>query len=205
MSPVRGKSVVSFVDSHLQNKSFLKPPAATDHYGLNGTKLSESTPVSPALSSASQSLSAATLSGSSPYDVNRTLDATKKPRNIFGTLRNKLSLSKKSKSLDNSQYSPTHVGQIHSASSTLSRGSTMDQRKITCFFYIPSMLIRNLDDRRESPQYVIFYETFLYSTSDLPIPCFHRIHLQESLAEVFHFRIVGRVGNLQRQWANVRP
>lgn len=145
MSPVRGKSVVSFVDSHLQNKSFLKPPAATDHYGLNGTKLSESTPVSPALSSASQSLSAATLSGSSPYDVNRTLDATKKPRNIFGTLRNKLSLSKKSKSLDNSQYSPTHVGQIHSASSTLSRGSTMDQRKITCFFYIPSMSIRNLD------------------------------------------------------------
>nr|XP_019933407.2 uncharacterized protein LOC109623319 isoform X6 [Aedes albopictus] len=112
------------------NKSFLKPPAATDHYGLNGTKLSESTPVSPALSSASQSLSAATLSGSSPYDVNRTLDATKKPRNIFGTLRNKLSLSKKSKSLDNSQYSPTHVGQIHSASSTLSRGSTMDQRSI---------------------------------------------------------------------------
>nr|XP_019933399.2 uncharacterized protein LOC109623319 isoform X3 [Aedes albopictus] len=106
------------------------PPAATDHYGLNGTKLSESTPVSPALSSASQSLSAATLSGSSPYDVNRTLDATKKPRNIFGTLRNKLSLSKKSKSLDNSQYSPTHVGQIHSASSTLSRGSTMDQRSI---------------------------------------------------------------------------
>nr|XP_029712575.1 uncharacterized protein LOC109401268 [Aedes albopictus] len=112
------------------NKSFLKPPAATDHYGLNGTKLSESTPVSPALSSASQSLSAATLSGSSPYDVNRSLDATKKPRNIFGTLRNKLSLSKKSKSLDNSQYSPTHVGQIHSASSTLSRGSTMDQRSI---------------------------------------------------------------------------
>ncbi|XP_062698739.1 uncharacterized protein LOC109623319 isoform X2 [Aedes albopictus] len=106
------------------------PPAATDHYGLNGTKLSESTPVSPALSSASQSLSAATLSGSSPYDVNRSLDATKKPRNIFGTLRNKLSLSKKSKSLDNSQYSPTHVGQIHSASSTLSRGSTMDQRSI---------------------------------------------------------------------------
>ncbi|EAT32890.1 AAEL014872-PA, partial [Aedes aegypti] len=110
------------------NKSFLKPPAATD-YGLNGTKHhSESTPVSPALSSASQSLSAATLSGSSPYDVNRTQD--KKPRNIFGTLRNKLSLSKKSKSLENSQYSPTHVGQIHSASSTLSRGSSMDQRSI---------------------------------------------------------------------------
>lgn len=104
------------------------PPAATD-YGLNGTKHhSESTPVSPALSSASQSLSAATLSGSSPYDVNRTQD--KKPRNIFGTLRNKLSLSKKSKSLENSQYSPTHVGQIHSASSTLSRGSSMDQRSI---------------------------------------------------------------------------
>ncbi|XP_065087563.1 uncharacterized protein LOC135709227 isoform X2 [Ochlerotatus camptorhynchus] len=108
------------------NNSFLKPPAATD-YGMNGTKhQSESTPVSPALSSASQSISA-TLSNSAPYDVSKM---DKKPRNIFGTLRNKLSLSKKSKSLDNSQYSPTQVGQIHSASSTLSRGSSMDQRSI---------------------------------------------------------------------------
>lgn len=117
-------SRVSFV-SHLQNNSFLKPPAVGD-YGMNGTKhQSESTPVSPALSSASQSFSA-TLSSSAPYDVSKM---DKKPRNIFGTLRNKLSLSKKSKSLDNSQYSPTQVGQIHSASSTLSRGSSMDQRK----------------------------------------------------------------------------
>ncbi|XP_062560922.1 uncharacterized protein LOC134225131 isoform X3 [Armigeres subalbatus] len=112
-------------DSNRLNNSFLKPPAATG-YGLNGTKQSESSPVSPTLSSASQSLSATTLSG---LDVSKVSDK-KPPRNIFGTLRNKLSLSKKSKSLDNSQYSPTHVGQIHSASSTLSRGSTMDQRSI---------------------------------------------------------------------------
>lgn len=36
-------------------------------------------------------------------------------------------------------------------------------------------------------------------------PRFHRIHLQEPLAEVFHFRIVCRVGNFECQWADLRP
>ncbi|XP_058836970.1 uncharacterized protein LOC131693278 [Topomyia yanbarensis] len=122
-------SSVSFADRHQRfqaantnrlNNSFLKPPSSSDS-GLNGTKLhSDSIPVSPALSSVSQTYSGSFSTGA-PENVTKS-------RNIFGTLRNKLSLSKKSKSVDNTQYSPTHPGQIHSASSTLSRGSSMDQR-----------------------------------------------------------------------------
>ncbi|XP_053689737.1 uncharacterized protein LOC128738547 isoform X2 [Sabethes cyaneus] len=106
------------------NNSFLKPPSASDS-SLNGTKLhpSDSTSVSPALSSVSQTFSGGSFSTGSPENVSKT-------RNILGTLRNKLSLTKKSKSVDNPQYSPNHPGQIHSASSTLSRGSSTDQRSI---------------------------------------------------------------------------
>ncbi|XP_055593090.1 uncharacterized protein LOC129744537 [Uranotaenia lowii] len=116
------------------NNSFLKPPPASG-YGMNGShdyQQSESSPASPALSSStgSQSFSATNLlSSSAPESV--TKPDRKPSRNIFGTLRNKLSLSKKSKSMDNPQYSPSYsvgAGQIHSASSTLSRGSSMDQR-----------------------------------------------------------------------------
>ncbi|XP_055621668.1 uncharacterized protein LOC129765401 isoform X2 [Toxorhynchites rutilus septentrionalis] len=109
-------------DTNRLNKSFLKPPPVSD-YGLNGTKQqSESTPVSPALSSASQTFNSS-FSSSVPENVSKA-----KPRTIFGTLKNKLSLSKKSKSMDNPQYNPSYPGQIHSASSTLSRGSSADQR-----------------------------------------------------------------------------
>ncbi|XP_058466743.1 uncharacterized protein LOC131439578 isoform X2 [Malaya genurostris] len=101
------------------NNSFLKPPSLSDS-GLNGTKTySDSIPVSPALSSVSQTYSSS-LSTGAPENVTK--------RTIFGTLKNKLTLSRKAKSVDNPQYSPTHPGQIHSASSTLSRGSSMDQR-----------------------------------------------------------------------------
>uniref|UniRef100_A0A6E8W5R8 Phorbol-ester/DAG-type domain-containing protein n=1 Tax=Anopheles coluzzii TaxID=1518534 RepID=A0A6E8W5R8_ANOCL len=65
----------------------------------------------------------ASLSNSAPVSVN-SAPPVKKPRNIFGTLRNKLTPSKKSKSLDVPQYSPTTPGgNVRSASSTLSRGS----------------------------------------------------------------------------------
>ncbi|KAL1397592.1 hypothetical protein pipiens_002497 [Culex pipiens pipiens] len=128
-------SSVSFADRNQRfqaantnrlNNSFLKPPSVSD-YGLNGTRQqSESTPVSPALSSASQQSYTGQLSASAPESVSKL---EKKPRNIFGTLRNKLTLSKKSKSMDCPEYGgPTYPGQIHSASSTLSRGSSMDQR-----------------------------------------------------------------------------
>lgn len=139
-SPAKGglTSSVSFADRNQRfqaantnrlNNSFLKPPSVSD-YGLNGTngtrQQSESTPVSPALSSASQT--SYNLSASAPESVSKL---EKKPtRNIFGTLRNKLTLSKKSKSMDCPEYGgPTYPGgQVHSASSTLSRGSSMDQR-----------------------------------------------------------------------------
>uniref|UniRef100_A0A1Q3FVE2 Protein kinase c conserved region 1 n=2 Tax=Culex tarsalis TaxID=7177 RepID=A0A1Q3FVE2_CULTA len=128
-------SSVSFADRNQRfqaantnrlNNSFLKPPSVSD-YGLNGTRQqSESTPVSPALSSASQQSYTGQLSASAPESISKL---EKKPRNIFGTLRNKLTLSKKSKSMDCPEYGgPTYPGQIHSASSTLSRGSSMDQR-----------------------------------------------------------------------------
>lgn len=129
-------SSVSFADRNQRfqaantnrlNNSFLKPPSVSD-YGLNGTnrQQSESTPVSPALSSASQTSYTGNLSSSAPESISKL---EKKPRNIFGTLRNKLTLSKKSKSMDCPEYGgPTYPGQIHSASSTLSRGSSMDQR-----------------------------------------------------------------------------
>lgn len=129
-------SSVSFADRNQRfqaantnrlNNSFLKPPSVSD-YGLNGTtrQQSESTPVSPALSSASQTSYTGNLSNSAPESVSKL---EKKPRNIFGTLRNKLTLSKKSKSMDCPEYGgPTYPGQVHSASSTLSRGSSMDQR-----------------------------------------------------------------------------
>lgn len=136
-SPAKGglTSSVSFADRNQRfqaaninrlNNSFLKPPSVSD-YGLNGTRQqSESTPVSPALSSASQQSYTGQLSASAPESVSKL---EKKPRNIFGTLRNKLTLSKKSKSMDCPEYGgPTYPGQIHSASSTLSRGSSMDQR-----------------------------------------------------------------------------
>uniref|UniRef100_A0A182IJY2 Phorbol-ester/DAG-type domain-containing protein n=1 Tax=Anopheles atroparvus TaxID=41427 RepID=A0A182IJY2_ANOAO len=113
-------------EANRMNNSFLKPSAAGT---VGGGLKSESTPASPALSSASatsQSMTAS-LSSSAPISVNA--QTQKKPRNIFGTLRNKLTPSKKSKSLDVPQYSPTGPGgNVRSASSTLSRGSSLDQR-----------------------------------------------------------------------------
>ncbi|XP_058128948.1 uncharacterized protein LOC131289140 isoform X2 [Anopheles ziemanni] len=109
-------------EANRMNNSFLKPSAG----GMMGGLKSESTPASPALSSASQSMTAS-LSNSAPVSVNA--QPVKKPRNIFGTLRNKLTPSKKSKSLDVPQYSPTGPGgNVRSASSTLSRESSLDQR-----------------------------------------------------------------------------
>uniref|UniRef100_A0A182PGE1 Phorbol-ester/DAG-type domain-containing protein n=1 Tax=Anopheles epiroticus TaxID=199890 RepID=A0A182PGE1_9DIPT len=117
-------------EANRMNNSFLKPTATGQLGSLNGTGKSESTPASPALSSASatsQSMTAS-LSNSAPVSVN-SAPPVKKPRNIFGTLRNKLTPSKKSKSLDVPQYSPTTAGgNVRSASSTLSRGSSLDQR-----------------------------------------------------------------------------
>ncbi|XP_050080194.1 uncharacterized protein LOC126567892 [Anopheles maculipalpis] len=116
-------------EANRMNNSFLKPTAVGQLNTLNGGK-SESTPASPALSSASatsQSMTAS-LSNSAPISVN-SVPPVKKPRNIFGTLRSKLTPSKKSKSLDVPQYSPTATGgNVRSASSTLSRGSSLDQR-----------------------------------------------------------------------------
>ncbi|XP_052897867.1 uncharacterized protein LOC128304697 [Anopheles moucheti] len=116
-------------EANRMNNSFLKPSAAGHMNSFNGGK-SESTPASPALSSASatsQSMTA-NLSNSAPVSVN-SVPPVKKPRNIFGTLRSKLTPSKKSKSLDVPQYSPTATGgNVRSASSTLSRGSSLDQR-----------------------------------------------------------------------------
>uniref|UniRef100_A0A182JVM4 Phorbol-ester/DAG-type domain-containing protein n=1 Tax=Anopheles christyi TaxID=43041 RepID=A0A182JVM4_9DIPT len=117
-------------EANRMNNSFLKPTATGQLNSLNGMGKSESTPASPALSSASatsQSMTAS-LSNSAPVSVN-SAPPVKKPRNIFGTLRNKLTPSKKSKSLDVPQYSPTATGgNMRSASSTLSRGSSLDQR-----------------------------------------------------------------------------
>ncbi|XP_035893982.1 uncharacterized protein LOC118504057 [Anopheles stephensi] len=116
-------------EANRMNNSFLKPTATGQLSSFNGGK-SESTPASPALSSASatsQSMTAS-LSNSAPVSVN-SVPPVKKPRNIFGTLRSKLTPSKKSKSLDVSQYSPTATGgNVRSASSTLIRGSSLDQR-----------------------------------------------------------------------------
>ncbi|XP_053670399.1 uncharacterized protein LOC128720730 [Anopheles nili] len=116
-------------EANRMNNSFLKPTATGQLSPINGGK-SESTPASPALSSASatsQSMSAS-LSNSAPISIN-SAPPLKKPRNIFGTLRNKLTPSKKSKSLDVPQYSPTTPGDnMRSASSTLSRGPSFDQR-----------------------------------------------------------------------------
>ncbi|XP_058054253.1 uncharacterized protein LOC131205946 [Anopheles bellator] len=112
------------------NNSFFKPGAAHTHLGIvNGAK-SESTPASPALSSSTSHSMAGSLSSSAPVSLETATTVPKKPRNIFGTLRNKLTPSKKSKSLDVPQYSPTGtgVGNVHSASSTLSRGSSFDHR-----------------------------------------------------------------------------
>lgn len=112
-------------EANRMNNSFLKPSTG----GTLGGLKSESTPASPALSSTSatsQSMTAS-LSNSAPVSVNA--QPVKKPRNIFGTLRNKLTPSKKSKSLDVPQYSPTGPGgNVRSASSTLSRESSLDQR-----------------------------------------------------------------------------
>uniref|UniRef100_A0A182HPU4 Phorbol-ester/DAG-type domain-containing protein n=1 Tax=Anopheles arabiensis TaxID=7173 RepID=A0A182HPU4_ANOAR len=117
-------------EANRMNNSFLKPTATGQLNSLNGMGKSESTPASPALSSTSatsQSMTAS-LSNSAPVSVN-SAPPVKKPRNIFGTLRNKLTPSKKSKSLDVPQYSPTMPGgNVRSASSTLSRGSSIDQR-----------------------------------------------------------------------------
>nr|XP_049466666.1 uncharacterized protein LOC120958835 isoform X2 [Anopheles coluzzii] len=117
-------------EANRMNNSFLKPTATGQLNSLNGMGKSESTPASPALSSTSatsQSMTAS-LSNSAPVSVN-SAPPVKKPRNIFGTLRNKLTPSKKSKSLDVPQYSPTTPGgNVRSASSTLSRGSSIDQR-----------------------------------------------------------------------------
>ncbi|XP_049293269.1 uncharacterized protein LOC125768968 isoform X2 [Anopheles funestus] len=116
-------------EANRMNNSFLKPTAAGHMNSFNGGK-SESTPASPALSSASATSQSMTgnLSNSAPVSVN-TVPPVKKPRNIFGTLRSKLTPSKKSKSLEVTQYSPTATGgNVRSASSTLSRGSSLDQR-----------------------------------------------------------------------------
>uniref|UniRef100_A0A182MP47 Phorbol-ester/DAG-type domain-containing protein n=1 Tax=Anopheles culicifacies TaxID=139723 RepID=A0A182MP47_9DIPT len=116
-------------EANRMNNSFLKPSAAGQMNSFNGGK-SESTPASPALSSASATSQSMTvsLSNSAPVSVNQ-VPPVKKPRNIFGTLRNKLTPSKKSKSLDVPQYSPTAGGgNVRSASSTLSRESSLDQR-----------------------------------------------------------------------------
>uniref|UniRef100_A0A4Y0B7A3 Phorbol-ester/DAG-type domain-containing protein n=1 Tax=Anopheles funestus TaxID=62324 RepID=A0A4Y0B7A3_ANOFN len=116
-------------EANRMNNSFLKPTAAGHMNSFNGGK-SESTPASPALSSASATSQSmmGNLSNSAPVSVN-TVPPVKKPRNIFGTLRSKLTPSKKSKSLDVTQYSPTATGgNVRSASSTLSRGSSLDQR-----------------------------------------------------------------------------
>uniref|UniRef100_A0A9I3G238 Phorbol-ester/DAG-type domain-containing protein n=1 Tax=Anopheles farauti TaxID=69004 RepID=A0A9I3G238_9DIPT len=119
-------------EANRMNNSFLKPTAAGGQQSpTTGGLKSVSTPASPALSSASatsQSMTAS-LSNSAPISVN-SVPPVKKPRNIFGTLRSKLTPSKKSKSLDVPQYSPTTGtgGNVHSASSTLSRGSSLDQR-----------------------------------------------------------------------------
>uniref|UniRef100_A0A2M3ZL08 Putative cell wall protein rbr3 n=1 Tax=Anopheles braziliensis TaxID=58242 RepID=A0A2M3ZL08_9DIPT len=118
-------------EANRMNNSYLKPTAqgASGLGIVNGTK-SESTPASPALSNTSTSQSmAASLSNSAPMSLGTAASVTKKPRNIFGTLRSKLTPSKKSKSLDVPQYSPTTAGaNLRSASSTLSRGSSLDQR-----------------------------------------------------------------------------
>ncbi|XP_049293271.1 uncharacterized protein LOC125768968 isoform X4 [Anopheles funestus] len=97
-------------EANRMNNSFLKPTAAGHMNSFNGGK-SESTPASPALSSASATSQSMTgnLSNSAPVSVN-TVPPVKKPRNIFGTLRSKLTPSKKSKSLEVTQYSPTATG-----------------------------------------------------------------------------------------------
>ncbi|XP_035788776.1 uncharacterized protein LOC118465021 [Anopheles albimanus] len=117
-------------ESNRMTNSYLKPTGqgASGPGIVNGTK-SESTPASPALSNTSTSQSmAASLSNSAPMSLGTPAPVTKKPRNIFGTLRSKLTPSKKSKSLDVPQYSPTAGANLRSASSTLSRGSSLDQR-----------------------------------------------------------------------------
>uniref|UniRef100_A0A182MXA1 Phorbol-ester/DAG-type domain-containing protein n=1 Tax=Anopheles dirus TaxID=7168 RepID=A0A182MXA1_9DIPT len=117
-------------EANRMNNSFLKPTAAGQQLSPGVGGKSESTPASPALSSASATSHSmtASLSNSAPISVN-SVPPVKKPRNIFGTLRSKLTPSKKSKSLDVPQYSPTATGgNVRSASSTLSRGSSLDQR-----------------------------------------------------------------------------
>ncbi|XP_052861238.1 uncharacterized protein LOC128268239 isoform X2 [Anopheles cruzii] len=109
------------------SNSFLKPGAAHTHLGIvNGAK-SESTPASPALSSSTSHSMVGSLSSSAPVSLETATTLPKKPRNIFGTLRNKLTPSKKSKSLDVPQYSPTGTGVGSNIFRNLSRKSSISE------------------------------------------------------------------------------